>query len=159
MDEYADEISRVVGQNQGLAQAKSSKKILQMSDPQVILGGNRNHEKRSRVVGNSQSALDHHQLQPVGLISKHESLQRINNSPSLSNLNSVNVASLPNTNKKRAGNINEKSHGLLSSNHNGQNYVRVVNIYSVNNSYKKRKSHANESRVQLNHSMLPQAGA
>lgn len=37
--------------------------------------------------------------------------------------------------------------------------MRVVNIYSVNNSYKKRKSHAQESRVQLNHSLLPQAGA
>jgi hypothetical protein len=37
--------------------------------------------------------------------------------------------------------------------------VRVVNIYSVNNGYKKRKSHANESRVQLNHSMLPHVGS
>lgn len=39
--------------------------------------------------------------------------------------------------------------------HSGQNYKRIVNIYSVNNYKNKRKSHAPESRVALNHSMLP----
>ena len=39
--------------------------------------------------------------------------------------------------------------------HSGQNYKRIVNIYSVNNYKNKRKSHAAESRVALNHSMLP----
>lgn len=40
--------------------------------------------------------------------------------------------------------------------HSGQNYKRIVNIYSVNNYKNKRKSHAPEnSRGVLNQSMLP----
>jgi len=74
----------------------------------------------------------------------------------LNNLNQVNLSGLASSNKKRLNQGN--SHALLQNNLNS-NYVRVVNIYSVNNGYKKRKSHANESRVQLNHSMLPQVGS
>ena len=41
---------------------------------------------------------------------------------------------------------------------NGNNYIRIVNIYSVNNYKNKRKSHAPEARVHMNHSMLPNTG-
>ena len=41
---------------------------------------------------------------------------------------------------------------------NGNNYTRIVNIYSVNNYKNKRKSHAPEARVHMNHSMLPNTG-
>lgn len=42
--------------------------------------------------------------------------------------------------------------------HSGQSYKRIVNIYSVNNYKNKRKSQAPESRLHLNHSMLPSHG-
>ena len=41
---------------------------------------------------------------------------------------------------------------------NGNNYIRIVNIYSVNNYKNKRKSHAPESRVHMNHAVLPTPG-
>ena len=40
----------------------------------------------------------------------------------------------------------------------GSTYKRIVNIYSVNNYKNKRKSQAPESRIHLNHSMLPSHG-
>lgn len=106
-DEYADEVTRISGpqpgqHSQSLQNVKQAKKILGIQHDHLL---NRNNDKRSRIVGNSHSALDHHiegsKLHPVGLIPKHESLARMNNSPSASNLNSINVASLPHTNKKR----------------------------------------------------------
>ena len=59
---------------------------------------------------------------------------------------------------------NGQSHALLAGSggangmQNGNNYIRIVNIYSVNNYKNKRKSHAGESRVHMNHSMLPNHG-
>ena len=59
---------------------------------------------------------------------------------------------------------NGQSHGVLAGSggangmQNGNNYIRIVNIYSVNNYKNKRKSHAAESRVHMNHSMLPNHG-
>ena len=42
--------------------------------------------------------------------------------------------------------------------HSGQNYKRIVNIYSVNSYKNKRRSNAPETRVHLNHSVLPSHG-
>lgn len=58
-------------------------------------------------------------------------------------------------------------HTIQLQNHNGypiqgqqrgDNYKRIVNIYSVNNYKKNRKSLAPEARIHLNHSMLPPGG-
>ena len=72
---------------------------------------------------------------------------------------------LQSSSKKRGGVVNgQQSHGVLAGSggangmQNGNNYIRIVNIYSVNNYKNKRKSHAPESRVHMNHAVLPTPG-
>ena len=51
-----------------------------------------------------------------------------------------------------------QSNGIQINGQGGSSYKRIVNIYSVNNYKNKRKSQAPESRLHLNHSMLPSHG-
>lgn len=132
-----------------------------------MLIANKISEKRGRGIGagQSQSAMDNSDNRGVAinLIQKHDSQPRMANSPSLKHLDQMNVQGLQSSSKKRPL-VNGQSHAVLAGSggangmQNGSNYIRIVNIYSVNNYKNKRKSHAPQQRINLNHSILPAHG-
>ena len=79
-----------------------------------------------------------HGLQASGSSKKRNVLHGINSQ------GNINVSGLPGA-----------SGNMPISGQSGNNYKRIVNIYSMNNYKNKRKSHAPENRIHLNHSMLP----